>query len=209
MSSRKSFISLVVVVALGAGAWLMLSGGIRQDENGPPQLSTVDSSKEESGITPSAPPVAGNVTTGYSASNPAETPRTEDAPRTQVAWPATALAFADKPDPDPALSRELKYWTQRSMAELLDKDRFELQSVECRGNSCQLLTVDRALSQEMGWGVVINEMFDQLKKDALVRHPRTGVLLQPEMQIVRPVPAGKNGAFITVIVFKDVTPAAD
>lgn len=202
MSSRNFFIASIAAIALGVGAWLILSGGHLQDERGAQELSTADSPKEELGVAPSAPQIAANVTTDSTANNPDETPR---AP---VAWPATTLAFVDQPDTDPVLSRELEASLQRSMDYQLDMSRFELQSVTCRSSSCQILTIDRTPEPKKGWPIVLVAMRNQLK-DGFVRHPRTGALLQAKVDILQPVPAGEYFGFITVIGFEDQTLASD
>jgi hypothetical protein len=208
LSSRNLFIALIAVIALGTGAWLILYGGHPQDGRGAQELSTAGSPREEFGVAPSAPQIAANVTTNSSGNNPDETPRSEEAPLAPVPWPAATLAFTDQPDTDPGLSKELEASLQRSMDQLLDKSRFDLQSVTCRSSSCQILTIDRTPEPEKGWPVVLVAMRNQLK-DGFVRHPSTGVSLQPKVEILQPVPAEEYFGFITVISFEDQTLAHD
>jgi hypothetical protein len=144
VSPRNYAISLVVLISLGAGAWWALSDSTPPSVNGSSSVSSSDSSKQwaspDSAIPPTPAVVEDNSTTSQvDEPQPKATPSSES-----VGWSTTTLAFSEREDPDPALSRQVESAIHRSAGAKMDPLRVEARSIECRGQTCQILLVSRA-----------------------------------------------------------------
>jgi hypothetical protein len=144
VSSRNYTTALVVLIPLGAGALWVLSDSAPPSVNGSYSVSSSDSPKQwaspESAIPPTPAVVEDNSTTSQvDEPQPKATPSSES-----VGWSTTTLAFSEREDPDPALSRQVESAIHRSAGAKMDPLRVEARSIECRGQTCQILLVSRA-----------------------------------------------------------------
>lgn len=67
-------------------------------------------------------------------------------PAASEAWSPSTLEFVEQADPDPALSQELESVVQRTLDAKLDRSQYDVESVKCRGNSCQMRSAARSQS---------------------------------------------------------------
>jgi hypothetical protein len=125
-------------------------------------------------------------TTAPEAEAPAAVPSPERKP-----WPESARSFMDQADPDPALSRELETWLLRSVDTNLDRDSYEVESITCRGNSCQILSIGRRANGGPAWSKVFAPILSDLG-DASIRHPATQAELEPRIQSIWMVPKSRE-----------------
>lgn len=108
----------------------------------------------------------------------------------RVSTKDTAQKFAGRENPDPDLARELESGIQKALDASVDRGRFDVESVLCRGNICQIVSVDRTPAPQVGgrppdlrqgWGPNLERLFLQLD-DAGMQNPHTGVRIdRPEM----------------------------
>lgn len=119
-----------------------------------------------------------------------------------------ARSFVARENPDPAVSSELELAIQRALDESLDRSRFNVESVTCRANLCQIVSIDRAASPAIdgrrpdlqGWGPSLAKLFLQLKGTA-VPGPRTGSTVgNPKLSEIAIV---RDGGTVTMIRFEE------
>jgi hypothetical protein len=108
----------------------------------------------------------------------------QDEPPQSVAQVLEGLrtTFVAQADPDPILSRELERALERTLALTTDRSRFDIESIACRGYTCQVLSIDRIPpfphvrgppDLRQGWGAVLDKTMHQLK-DSGIQNPHTG-----------------------------------
>jgi hypothetical protein len=110
------------------------------------------------------------------------------------------LKFAEQADTDPALSRTIEYWIQKSMGVNLDRSRFDVDSLKCRGKKCQISAHDRQPGAEKGWNFVVVKLLRDLN-DAPILNPATGMQIgRPQVELVEQF-NGQQPSWVTEIVF--------
>ena len=131
---------------------------------------------------------------------PAPMPRSELASTSPapLPLPKQVIDFSQRTDSDPVLSRELEYAIQKSIDAQPRTNGYEVQSLKCRAAECLIFTVDRLATQEGKWSSALGNTFGTLS-NAAIRHPGTGVQLQPSLQGIAQV---GGGGTVTVLQFK-------
>lgn len=202
MSSRHYTIAVIALVIIGAGTWWALS--IRaQESKGSYALSIPGTSAEKSNPASPTPVLPVVVENNSSRSSPDEPVPGNETPPTTATWPPATLAFKERPDPDPALSREIEYVIKRSLA-FLDAGRYEAESIQCRGQACQIRLIDRVPSAGTPRPSLAKPILDELKR-ASIRNPTTGVQLGlPKLnRLTFPRLSGETAGVIAVIEFPE------
>lgn len=207
MSSRKFFTGPIVLVILGAGAWWVLADKDSQENSAasvreaPPQSAPGSPIHSVEGTKSNDPIARLDKPPQDSAQSPGK-------PSTQN----MALKFAGRENPDPALSNELELGIQKALDASIDRGRFDVESVICRENTCQIISVDRtpppAISGrppdlQNGWGSSLKNLLVQLN-DAGMQNPRTGAWIdKPKMVQLEIMHAGE---IVTYLEFKERSP---
>lgn len=194
MSSQNY--TIVALVALGAGAWWLLSARGSQEARDVDPPSVAGAPIEGEAPAPVVPQSPAIVANNSSDSSVTGTPRGPDAPPAPVTWPARALEFAEQADPDPALSREIESAIHRAIDTTLDRSRYEVHSVTCRGQSCQILSVAQASGAGNQWPPAVAAIMRELMT-ASIRKPGTDMELKPMLQALQQ--GGDHTGIVTMI----------
>jgi hypothetical protein len=202
MSSRTYTIAFISLAILGIGFWWLQPKKDSSEGEAPYALadsrSYIDKARPASAI-PASPVIAENKS---SKSSTDAVPISHALPVSAM-WSAKTLEFAEQADSDPILSREIEYVIQRSVDSTLDRSRYDVHSIKCRGQSCQVLVVDRApvAGTAKGWPQIVGEVLRGLH-DAAIRAPATGAKLgRPMLQGIEHI-GGEPVRFITLIGFE-------
>lgn len=198
MNLRKSSIVVGTLVVLGGGAWLV----IPRQEIQEPVVSNDGQPSDTSNVVDVAPATPRPaVIEGDSDTN-----RTEATPTTANVPPPVERPekreFESRIDSDPALSRELEFVVQRSLDAKLDRSRMELESLVCRGNSCQILLRPQSPTAGSGGMSTVSSLLRDLQA-APARHPGTGADLEPAVQMVSQA-RGEHAGILAVIAFENL-----
>lgn len=196
MGVRNSAIAVLVIVVFVAGVWWTASQ--RQKVSLNPGAVAPASEAIETPISEQPTSQAAVLAEGDASGNRPGTAPNEVPPAASEAWSPSTLEFVEQADPDPALSRELESVVQRIVDAKLDRSQYEVESVKCRGNSCQILSAARSSAGGPPWPAVLGPIMRQLS-EAPARNPSTGADLRPALQMVRKSP-GEPG-YVTMISF--------
>jgi len=199
MSARSTALTVVVTAAVTAGIFWLLA-----NRAGTPANSDATEIPDEATVVrlppppiPAEPLAVESVST---AKPPDESPPVAPAAAPRP-WPQAVRSFIDEVDPDPTLSRELERTVQSFLDSRLSRDTYEVESVTCRGSTCQILSVGDSESGGPTW----SEVFAPILRDmsaASTQNPNTGAELEPKLQSVFMVPkSGSVRGFATRIAF--------
>jgi hypothetical protein len=142
MNSSNRVVGTIVLLAIGAVAWLVFSGKDSEDGNSLDHTSELRPALEERRA--SSGPVPQNVADLQSGRAAEGLPTEDISPiTTEESWPASVQRFMERVDPDPALSKELEFQIQRYIG-LLATGGFDPPAIQCRGPECQLFFVGRS-----------------------------------------------------------------
>ncbi len=186
VSSRRYTIAGIALVATCAMTWWVSSGGGPQESQVSPAPAQPEVSPAPSVTPPPPPPLAPAVVDSSPTKDPVlEMFSPKGKPQIPVKSVETPLPTLDQADPDPALSREIEYVMRRSLEANLNKNRYEVESIECRALTCKILTVDRGPPADSPPPGTPPERaylptFAKLLKDvheAAIRSPTTGAAL--------------------------------
>ncbi len=196
MNSRKSSIAIAAIALLGAGAWWVMSRGDTQETAIPNEYQPSDpfSVVDVSPLSPQPAVIEG----GSDSSRADEVPSTASAPA-PVELPEKR-EFESRVDFDPALSRELETVVRRTLDAKLDRTRLDVESLICRGNSCQILFAPQPHAAGRGGMSAVSTILRDLD-DADIRNPSTGVQLKPTVEMISPG-RGENARLVAVIAFE-------
>jgi hypothetical protein len=151
--------------------------------------------QSDPGIPSSSSPV---VTATKTGETPVEQPKPATSEAQNASWiQRTAARFAHTADPDPQLSRELEQVVQLASRYALETNRYELQSMKCRGNTCQMAIVDNKPNVDQPVASTIGRLLAEMEKGS-ARNPTTGETLQPTLQGFELYPANPVGALMLV-----------
>ena len=192
MSSRSYTITFIALVVLGAGTWWLLPVRGSHDANGSDAPSTPEPSIPEVNPAPTAPQAPVVVDRDSSEGSTTEAPRDLGASPAPVAWSENDLKFAEREDPDPALSREVESAIQRAIDSTIDRGKLEVHSITCRALTCQILSVDHAPAAGdnlppaggSNWPPVVATILRDLTS-VPIRNPGTGAELKPMLELVK------------------------
>jgi hypothetical protein len=141
-----------------------------------------------------APPVEGSSNKSIVEEPPPSAPISS----ASVVWSKSTLEFAKQKDPDPALSGEIKYSIQKSVNTVLDPARYQTHSIECRGQRCQILLVDRSPPDERPGASAAAKVFRDLSGTS-IRDPNTGLELGKPM--LQSIEGQRDGGIIILLGF--------
>jgi hypothetical protein len=202
VDSRNYLMALIALVGVGVGIWWAMPDTVSRQSKDTraitnstsPNRATDSASAGASSALPSPSPATPVVVNSISSN--AETAPPASAPPPH--WDFLAKRFAARPDPDPLLSRKLESAIQEFAKLGLDPNRFEVPSIICRGEMCQIISVDRTPGLENGWLGTFGKIFPHFQ-NAPVSNPNTGAELgAPWLERVEQLPAG---AWDTVVGF--------
>lgn len=202
MSSRNNVAMAVAIALLGAGAWWFLSSS-RPQEGEESQLSIPHQpqpSIEE--VVPDLAPPVDVLDEGGEILSEEQSPMPKSPPPS-VVWSKDALAFLDRPNPDPVVSSEIEYAIQRSISSRLDTTRYDAHAIDCRGRECQILLVDRAPMPSGSGASAIATIMRDLSEGS-IQIPSTGDPLgAPTLQSFMNEP---DGLIVTRMAFELAKP---
>jgi hypothetical protein len=199
MSGLNKAIAAIALVASGIAIGWGLASQMQRDR-GSDVLPSPPESPVAAMVEPPTPQVAAVTGSGASTNPVREIPAyaPASAPRP---WPQTARSFSEQADVDPILSWELQTMVQRSIDTVLDRNLFEVDSVTCRGSTCQILSFGETERDGPTWSQVFAPILRDVTK-ATTLHPTTRAELEPTMQSISVVPrSGSVRGFVTVISF--------
>jgi hypothetical protein len=113
-------------------------------------------------------------------------------------WSQRTLEFGEQVDTDQALSRDLETAVLRSIDANLDQSKYDVQSVKCRGNTCQILSVEQTPSAARTWPAVFVPILRDLSESS-VWNSSTGTPMKPNLQSVEKRP--DEPGYITMLSF--------
>jgi len=178
MSSRNVAFAISAFVFVATGTWWVMNGRGFEVTTDSDALPSPETSVELANPSPpvSQAPILDEDDSG--TSQPAELPSKAGAPsQPAVSLPSPPVA-AEQPDSDPVLSRNLEFHVRSSINAQLDHARVDVKSVKCRGNSCQILFVDRTPAVERAGPPLVGAMLRELDT-ASIFNPGTGERLKP------------------------------
>lgn len=200
MSTRNYAIATLVLVTLSVGAWWLQSdrgeeeGGNSMTSGAPASSATTESYQ------PGAPQPAVAKTVDPNESAASEAERELPVATNEEFWSTKARQFADQSDPDPTLSRAIEVAVQMAVDTALDRSRYDLHSIACRGPSCQIVSVERASGTGTPWSMTVATIMRDLSA-AAIRHPSTGMELKPRLQLLEQG-MGETPGTVTMIGFQ-------
>lgn len=195
MNTQKYLVAAVGLGIVGAGTWWVTSGG------GSPKATITNEPQPETpstvvDVTPPAPQHA----IVQSAPEPGTQEASSVASPTAPAERREKREFEARADMDPALSRELQTVVQRSVDATLDRSRMDMESLICRGNSCQILFTPQAGDAAARGMPEVSAILRDLN-EASVQNPSTGAQLKPMVQMISAARDG-NAGIVAVIAFE-------
>lgn len=206
MTFRKYVIASMALVALAAGAWSVISDRTPQEDARPRTLSSSGSPAAQESLSTQIPQSADVVVNESGSGQESAPPAITRTPPESVEWPANILAFSNREDPDPGLSREMESAIAQSLARTLHPGRFDTPTITCRARSCQILSAEWLLAHGgeapavQEWPGAIGRAMRDLN-DFPLRDPGTGEALRPTLQTVEQR-QGEPARYIAVITLR-------
>jgi hypothetical protein len=180
VKSQNLALACIVILALALGVWLAYPNQEPPHDETPTPAQRVENVRGQTAEPVPTRPVP-SLADDKPTQTTAEVPQTSTAPPVEDVLAKAIQRFEGRSDADPVLSRELEYVVQAAIYKSLDTKRFDVRSLVCRGNGCQVILIDN--SPVAGKPSVAG--MGQLMKglDSMpVRNPSTGEALRPQLQ---------------------------
>lgn len=192
--SKSIAVAALVLAGIGA-AWVISRGN-----DGGPLVDTEDQTLVTPGVVHVNPLDRQAEVTDVSPS----TNLTDETPGTTVSSAPVdrpeRRAFEERGDSNPALSLELETAVRNSLDTTLDRSKLDLESLICRGESCQVILAPQPQTPWSGGMSAVSALLRDLHERP-ARDPGTGADLKPSVQQVSSS-QGESPGVIAIIGFE-------